>query len=194
MKQDDKIEGTTKDRIVDISKALFAQKGYAATSIQDICDAVQCSKGAIYHHFKNKEELFVYLTEQAFTTSWDQWVSLAAKYTTMIEKLYAFADYFVDTMHRPLSKAAEEFLKNAANEATQQKFITIISEYMNNFEEFIKEGITSGEFKQEDPKELAFIILSFYSGLGDSNAFLSKEAMKPLFHKATTLLLDGIRP
>ncbi|MWC29379.1 TetR/AcrR family transcriptional regulator [Paenibacillus sp. MMS18-CY102] len=184
----------TKQRIVDTAKGLFAQKGYGATSIQSICEEVGCSKGAIYHHFKNKEELFVYIAEQTFTVSWDQWLVIAAQHRTMVEKLYAFADYFVDTMQRPLSKAAEEFLKSAAGDETRMKFIGLVTGYMQHFETFITEGVNAGELKQEDPKELAFMVLSFYSGLGDSYAFLPKEAMKPLFRKATTLLLDGIRP
>ncbi|MCR8643375.1 TetR/AcrR family transcriptional regulator [Paenibacillus sp. N1-5-1-14] len=193
MKQNDKMESTTKQKIVDVSKALFAQKGYAATSIKDICEGVQCSKGAIYHHFENKEDLFNYITKQIFTASWNQWIEIASNYQNMIDKLYVFADFFVESMQRQLSKAAEEYLKSTASEESRIQFIGYVGEYMNNFESFIEEGILSGQFKQENPKELAFIILSFYSGLADSYNFMSKDEMKLLFHKATTLLLEGIK-
>ncbi|MEF9970685.1 MAG: TetR/AcrR family transcriptional regulator [Oscillospiraceae bacterium] len=46
-------------RIVDEATGLFIQKGYENTSIQDILDRLGgLSKGAIYHHFKSKEEIF----------------------------------------------------------------------------------------------------------------------------------------
>lgn len=48
----------TRQRILDAAKKLFAQKGYECTTIQDILDELEnLSKGAIYHHFKNKEAM-----------------------------------------------------------------------------------------------------------------------------------------
>lgn len=47
----------TKEQILSVSAKLFLEKGYDKTSIQDIIDALGMSKGAIYHHFKSKEEI-----------------------------------------------------------------------------------------------------------------------------------------
>lgn len=48
----------TVNRILDTSIALFLEKGYEHTTIQDIVDALgDLSKGAIYHHFKSKEDI-----------------------------------------------------------------------------------------------------------------------------------------
>lgn len=47
----------TIEKILDTSLRLFADKGYDKTTIQDIVGAVGMSKGAIYHHFKCKEEI-----------------------------------------------------------------------------------------------------------------------------------------
>lgn len=44
-------------RIVDAAEKLFAQKGYGATSVQDILDALGISKGGFYHYFDTKMEL-----------------------------------------------------------------------------------------------------------------------------------------
>lgn len=183
----------TKQRIVDCAKALFSQKGYAATSIQDICKAAGCSKGGLYHHFLNKEDLFIYIGETAFTGSWEEWSRRSVGIDDMEELFYVFSDYFVDTLQRPLSKAAEEFLRVTAGSESAIRFIGIMNDYMRHFEDFIGRVISSGYLKEEDPKTLAFIVLSFYSGLSDSHAYLSKDEMKVLFRKSTELLLSGIR-
>lgn len=47
----------TQERIVDASVKLFIEKGYEQTTIQDILDALNLSKGGLYHHFKSKEEI-----------------------------------------------------------------------------------------------------------------------------------------
>ena len=44
--------------ILDVSTHLFVEKGYDATSLQDIINETNLSKGAIYHHFSSKEEIF----------------------------------------------------------------------------------------------------------------------------------------
>ena len=46
--------------ILDVAFRLFIEKGYEHTSIQDILDHLGgLSKGAIYHHFKSKEDILV---------------------------------------------------------------------------------------------------------------------------------------
>ncbi len=43
--------------ILDVATYLFVEKGYDATSLQDIINETHLSKGAIYHHFSSKEEI-----------------------------------------------------------------------------------------------------------------------------------------
>ena len=45
--------------ILDTAAKLFAEKGYDETSLQDIIDRTNLSKGAIYNHFSSKEEIFL---------------------------------------------------------------------------------------------------------------------------------------
>lgn len=47
----------TQDLIINTSFELFYEKGYNATSIPDIMKETSLSKGAFYHHFKNKREI-----------------------------------------------------------------------------------------------------------------------------------------
>jgi AcrR family transcriptional regulator len=53
----------TRMNILSVAQGLFAQKGYEATGIMDICDAAGVSKGAFYHHFPSKQAIFMALLE-----------------------------------------------------------------------------------------------------------------------------------
>ena len=53
-------------KILDVSLRLFQEKGYEATTIQDIVDALGMSKGAIYHHFNSKEAILDRISEQYY--------------------------------------------------------------------------------------------------------------------------------
>jgi AcrR family transcriptional regulator len=55
---------TTRARLIDTARRLFAARGYDATSIQDVIDESGVSRGALYHHFENKAHLFEVVFEQ----------------------------------------------------------------------------------------------------------------------------------
>ncbi len=56
--------------ILDVAGRLFMEKGYEHTSIQDIIDNLGgLSKGAIYHHFKSKEEILDAVTDRIMEES-----------------------------------------------------------------------------------------------------------------------------
>ena len=57
----------TVEKILDVAQRLFLEKGYDNTTIQDIVDGLGgLTKGAIYHHFKSKEEIIEALWEKLF--------------------------------------------------------------------------------------------------------------------------------
>lgn len=54
-----------KQKIIIESLKLFSLKGFLSTSIQDILQAVNSSKGGLYNHFSSKEDLFFHVLEEA---------------------------------------------------------------------------------------------------------------------------------
>lgn len=54
---------STKARIIAVARKLFATRGYAGTSTEALLEELEISRGALYHHFENKEELFAAVME-----------------------------------------------------------------------------------------------------------------------------------
>lgn len=48
----------TQKKLLDVSQRLFATKGYADTSIEDVVQRAKVTRGALYHHFENKQDVF----------------------------------------------------------------------------------------------------------------------------------------
>lgn len=59
---------STVDRLLDASAWLFNRRGVEGTSLDDICARAGVTKGAVYHHFENKQELTLRCLERAFGT------------------------------------------------------------------------------------------------------------------------------
>lgn len=54
----------TQAAILEQATALFAERGYASTSLEDVATAAQVTRGAVYHHFAGKQALFEAVVEQ----------------------------------------------------------------------------------------------------------------------------------
>lgn len=66
--------------ILDQALELFVQKGYAATSMEDIVKHTGVSKGSIYYHFSSKDDLFVSMVEKSTANGWRSGRRFAANF------------------------------------------------------------------------------------------------------------------
>lgn len=51
----------TRDAVLDAARSLFVERGFTDTSVQDIARRANVSKGAVYHHFSDKQAIFTQL-------------------------------------------------------------------------------------------------------------------------------------
>ena len=68
----------TVEKILSVSRRLFAERGYEHTTIADIVAATGMSKGAFYHHFKSKEDVYDRITDQYYESK--DWMRDATKF------------------------------------------------------------------------------------------------------------------
>lgn len=94
----------TKDAIVKSGLELFAEKGYLRASLDEVADHARVSKGAVYHHFTNKREVFEAAFSMVSSSSINQLrtrVSADADTgsTTIASLLYSYFDICVDRIY-----------------------------------------------------------------------------------------------
>ena len=77
----------TRQHILQAALKSFADCGYAATSVQEIVDAAQVSKPALYYYFKDKADLFQALVDRAHDERYELMQDAAARGRTVAEKL-----------------------------------------------------------------------------------------------------------
>ncbi len=61
----------TVEKILDAAARLFAEKGYQNTTLQDIIEDTGLSKGAVYHHFRSKEEIAQKVGDRMGDAMWE---------------------------------------------------------------------------------------------------------------------------
>jgi AcrR family transcriptional regulator len=93
-KQQLRIQETQK-RLLDAAEEVFVREGYEAAQLDAIASAAGRSKGAVYTHFKSKEDLFLVLFEHRTRSYIDRLVSRLQKCTGRNESLMAFREFYV---------------------------------------------------------------------------------------------------
>lgn len=151
----------TQKSIVDTAAELFARDGFGATSLDDIAVMLGVTKGALYYHVKNKEEILrlIYLT--VLTASEEPLHRIVEAELSPLEKLQRAVEHQA-TVAADRSPAMIVFYREHphltgpfAKEITLRK-----KAYERYFEQIIEEGQLAGVFQLNvDPKIVSFGIL-----------------------------------
>ncbi|EGG37592.1 TetR/AcrR family transcriptional regulator [Paenibacillus sp. HGF5] len=182
-----------RDLILDKAKELFIQRGYAATSMDELVKYTGASKGSIYYHFESKEDLFVKLLAKQNREWMEAWDDKKADYVSFEEKLYGIADHMVDDFQNPLTKIAEEFYINQPeNKTIVGEMLAILQGPRTLYREILAEGADEGRIAAEDIDEIAVIFGSLLDGLSVSYYERSQEESRQLFRKSVTYFLNGV--
>jgi Transcriptional regulator len=151
----------TASLILDVAFRLFIEKGYERTSIQDIIDNLGgLSKGAIYHHFRSKEDILVAVTDRMTEESNKMLVEIRDRTDiTGKEKLKAI---FKESVLRPVQDDIFTVAPDLSNNPSL--FVSIFRETMNlaapyYIQPIIEQGISDGSIQTDYPAELAELII-----------------------------------
>lgn len=178
------------------ARSLFIEKGYNQATMDELCGLTQMSKGNLYHHFKNKEELFLEVLAQHVEQVNAKWLAPVDQSMSSTDQLLALADLYGRDCENPLLKAVEEYAKilpsNAAALETIQEMVEVS---FNNIKQVIKNGIDNKEFKGSDAESLSFAVWSMLAGSAQfcmSMPNLSGDDYAAFHVKTIKLLLEGI--
>lgn len=151
----------TVNLILNVAQRLFIQNGYDKTSMQDIINELGgLTKGAIYHHFKSKEEIFIAVTNRLYDGMDKKMAAIRdAKELTGLEKLKRMFFYSLN------ASSQNEVFSFIPNMLDNPKFLAIQMQSIMAeaaplyLTPIIHEGIADGSIKTDYPQELAESLL-----------------------------------
>lgn len=158
--------GNTKQEILDVALELFSVKGYEATSLSTIADAVGIRKASLYSHFENKQAILdalvkdvldAYGTHSIFAKSdWDNDTGdLPVTPDAAVQMIQGQIRYILHdpTISRARRMLVIEQFQNAelARLQTKQNY----SDVLHYFTGLIKHLIRQGVLREDDPEIMA---------------------------------------
>lgn len=144
----------TKRKIFETSMKLFAEKGYDATSIEEITSEVGVAKGTLYYHFSSKEEIFNFLISEGMNLLKNSIKIKTDKQNKYIDKIRAVVLIQIKIIFKYenfITIVVSELWGNSERSKTCQKYV---DEYLDIVKGFVDSAIENGEIKKVDSKIL----------------------------------------
>ncbi len=148
----------TEERILEAAQRLFLEKGYDNTTIQDIVDQLGgLTKGAVYHHFKSKEEILNAVSDRMFFQNNPFEAVKRRKDLNGLEKLREAARLNQSDSSRVQLTAQMLPLKLDSRLLAEliQSNLHMLTPY---YRELLEEGNRDGSLHTEYPRELAELL------------------------------------
>lgn len=159
----------TRQFIIERAAPIFNIKGIEATAMSDIMEVTKLSKGALYVHFKDKEQLAQAVVSYNLQLLGRKVNVAMDKAKTAKEKLFAFMDILSDVLNPPVAGGCPmiNFGTEAddTNPVVNQQIHQSIEYTQKLIAGIIKAGIDAGEFKPDwNHKEFATVMFAAIEG------------------------------
>ena len=165
---ENKSKDNSKEQILEAAMKVFVKNGFSETRMDDIAENSGLSKGAIYHHYKSKKDLFICLIEHWENFSFPNIFDKDLDKITSADALRAIVNDIVITFkkNKHVFLAELEFWSLANHdEDVRLKTKSLYVKLLNLFKSIIKKGIDRGEFKNIDKNIGALSIMTSIQGV-----------------------------
>jgi len=157
---------TREDEILTAAARMFREKGYHATSVKDIADAVGLLKGSLYHYIRSKEELLARLFEGALEGTIRELELIAARDAAPTDRLRDMVRAYVAAVTDNMDAVGIYMREWTALPAPDLARVRARRRAMRKlFEDVIAEGARRGEFVVQDAKIASLAILGMCNWL-----------------------------
>jgi len=167
-----------KNQILDAALQIFVKKGYSETRMDDIVYASGMSKGAIYHHYSSKKDLFLELIDfwelYCFPNILDKKYSNKSACGKLREIVKDIISTFKKKKYVFLAELEIWSLSNH-DDIVRDKTKSLYMNLLKLFSNIIKDGIANNEFKNVNVRIAALSIMTSLQGVIWFSIFESSE-------------------
>ena len=147
-------------KIIDAASALYARKGFGATSIQEISETANVALPVTYHYVKKKSEIMRLIMEDVLNIFRESLVKEIGDIVDPVEKLAMAVILYLRVLDRQREKMLLLYQKSSSlDRNSKTRIMALEVEVSEIFSNIINEGIAQGVFKAVDVDLMAYNIL-----------------------------------
>lgn len=149
----------TKAKICSEAYKLFAEKGFKAVTMTDICEKTGLSRGGLYRYYSNTADIFSEILSEEYVIA-DR-IEQNENAKIILEDMLGAIKKEIMDKELSLSLAIYEY----ANLGNEELFVRINNNAKKRWISLINYGMETKVFKAVDPKQVSELILYYYQGL-----------------------------
>ncbi|MGH2559724.1 MAG: TetR/AcrR family transcriptional regulator [Thermomicrobiales bacterium] len=160
--------GAGRTRILRAARTLFLDRGFAEVSMQQIAGDAAITKATLYHHFRDKEALFIEVVRREHVRVAHQLEELIAGATSLEEQLRRIAVAFFESNEGSFERLMEELFRHVSAE----RFASLYDEMHGDatspegvIRACFAQAIATGEIAPFNPDLLATLFFSMVHGM-----------------------------
>jgi AcrR family transcriptional regulator len=189
-------EQEVRTQIMMTATAVFAEKGFAKTSMNDIVRASGLSKGGVYWHFKSKADLMAAIFDMFFSGQeaiMDTVLNGSGSATERLLQLSRLAGSDLEAVFSQFPAPMEFYALASREDALREKLRAFYMTYLDKISQLVQQGIDSGEWKKVSARETAVTIISLMEGIILLwNIYPEDVEVGGQMETAVQLMLDGL--
>lgn len=158
----------TKNNILKAAAECFAEYGFEATDVNKICKKIGLTKGAFYHHFSSKQDLFLELLDGWINKIANQLDSVHLESKDTLKILIDITEKIqpvFEEVDSQLPLFLELYIKAIWEPELKKVIIKSYQKFLDFFTDIIEKGIKEGSIKQVCAEDVAKILFSIAIGL-----------------------------
>jgi AcrR family transcriptional regulator len=155
------LEVNSRERLLETATELFAEKGYAGASVREIVEKAGVSKPVLYYYFKSKEGLFYAILEWAAGVQQNVLNEIFEAPGTVLERfifLYRRVHAGIQ-QYKSLYIMIHGLIYGPPEGVPEYDFASFQRCMLDAVKRIYAEGVSSGEIRDVDAEEVAFLVL-----------------------------------
>ena len=180
---------TKREAVLKTAAQLFLEKSYGRTSLNDVAERLNITKPALYHYFRNKEEILVECYRLGTTLIGETLNEIASHCGTGLEKVEAFIHSYANVMTLSFGRCVMRLDEGDLSSEALAEVRAYKRKIDRRLRLFIQEGIEDGSIAACDPKIAAFAIagaLNWICQWYEPEGALSAEEIASQFARTLT--------
>jgi AcrR family transcriptional regulator len=193
-KERDRDRELKREAVLRTAVGLFNEKGFHATSLDDVAEALKVTKPTIYHYFSNKDEVLFECVRRGVESIRDAGIEVEARGGSGMERLKAHMRNYAIVMTNDFGMCVTRTADHELSKESRNRFRALKRETDITIRRVVEEGMRDGSIAPGDPRLVTFTLtgaLNWIARWYDAKGSMSREEIAD---GCVATLVNGLAP
>lgn len=181
-----------RDAVLHVAAQMFNERGFHATSLDDIAARLNVTKPTLYYYVKNKDAILLACVKKGLDMTLEGIDASRAAGGNAIDQLRACMRTYAEVVTQPFGMCLIRVGDEEVAEPSRTELRRLKSEIDHAFRRLVEQGVQEGVLAPCDPKMAAFVIAGGLSWIGRWYQPQGAYSADQIIEQCTQLLLQGV--